>query len=223
MYSARYEHPFQRTSCQHPRDVKVPSPIGATTYLTCDDVRGERGVRAMRSGRTGHKALGAAAVAITITVFSFASTLVKLADTPAVLVAFWRMVITAIVWNAIAFDHRAWLALHRDADVDDRRARPRADGVRPEHDPDRPDRYRPDRPTGARRAVVVPVAGRDLSRAAGDRDGGRARRAAGIRTAEPTRGLQTGPSPSPCLPPRTSRRQRREPIGLVSRRGDARR
>ena len=105
----------------------------------------KRAVRAIRSGRTGHKALGAAAVAITITVFSFASTLVKLADTPAVLVAFWRMVITAIVWNAIAFDHRAWLALHRDADVDDRRAR----------------------------------------------------RAAGIRTAEPTRGLQTGPLAEP--------------------------
>ena len=56
----------------------------------------------MRSGKAGNKALGAVAVAITIVVFSFASTLVKRADTPAVLVAFWRMVITAIVWNAIA-------------------------------------------------------------------------------------------------------------------------
>ena len=41
------------------------------------------------------------AVAITITVFSFASTLVKRANTPAELVAFWRMVITTLVWNAI--------------------------------------------------------------------------------------------------------------------------
>lgn len=33
--------------------------------------------------------------------FSFASTLVKRADTAAELVAFWRMVITTLVWNAI--------------------------------------------------------------------------------------------------------------------------
>jgi drug/metabolite transporter (DMT)-like permease len=53
-------------------------------------------------GRVGGKTLGAIAVAITITVFSFASTLVKRADTAAELVAFWRMVITTLVWNAIA-------------------------------------------------------------------------------------------------------------------------
>lgn len=41
------------------------------------------------------------AVATTITVFSFASTLVKRAGTPAELVAFWRMVITTVVWNGI--------------------------------------------------------------------------------------------------------------------------
>ena len=55
-----------------------------------------------RPGRPGNRTLGAIAVAITITVFSFASTLVKRADTPAELVAFWRMVITALVWNAIS-------------------------------------------------------------------------------------------------------------------------
>lgn len=44
---------------------------------------------------------GAAAVAITILVFSFASTLVKRSGTAAELVAFWRMVITALVWNGI--------------------------------------------------------------------------------------------------------------------------
>jgi drug/metabolite transporter (DMT)-like permease len=54
-----------------------------------------------RTGWASRKALGAIAVAVTIIVFSFASTLVKRADTPAELVAFWRMVITTIVWNAI--------------------------------------------------------------------------------------------------------------------------
>jgi drug/metabolite transporter (DMT)-like permease len=47
------------------------------------------------------RTLAAIAVVITITVFSFASTLVKRADTPAELVAFWRMVLTTIVWNAM--------------------------------------------------------------------------------------------------------------------------
>jgi drug/metabolite transporter (DMT)-like permease len=41
------------------------------------------------------------AVTITIIVFSFASTLVKRAATAAELVAFWRMVITSVVWNSI--------------------------------------------------------------------------------------------------------------------------
>ncbi len=41
------------------------------------------------------------AVVVTITVFSFASTLVKRANTPAELVAFWRMVLTTGAWNAI--------------------------------------------------------------------------------------------------------------------------
>jgi drug/metabolite transporter (DMT)-like permease len=51
--------------------------------------------------RNRTRAIGAIAVAITITVFSFASTLVKRAGTAAELVAFWRMVITAGVWNLI--------------------------------------------------------------------------------------------------------------------------
>ena len=51
--------------------------------------------------RERRRALGAIAVGITITVFSFASTLVKRAGTPAELVAFWRMVITSAVWNAL--------------------------------------------------------------------------------------------------------------------------
>ncbi|MCU1391946.1 MAG: hypothetical protein JWM34_374 [Ilumatobacteraceae bacterium] len=44
---------------------------------------------------------GALTVAVTIVIFSFASTLVKRADTAAELVAFWRMVITALVWNGL--------------------------------------------------------------------------------------------------------------------------
>ena len=51
--------------------------------------------------RERRRALGAIAVAITIIVFSFASTLVKRAGTPAQLVAFWRMVITSTVWNGL--------------------------------------------------------------------------------------------------------------------------
>ncbi len=69
-------------------------------------------------GRFGSRALGAVAVAATITVFSFASTLVKRAHTAAELVAFWRMVITAIVWNAIALltGHRpSWRNIRRAA------------------------------------------------------------------------------------------------------------
>ena len=71
-----------------------------------------------RVGRVGGRALGAIAVAVTITVFSFASTLVKRAHTAAELVAFWRMVITSIVWNAIAlsFGNRpSWRNIRRAA------------------------------------------------------------------------------------------------------------
>ncbi|HEY0519031.1 MAG TPA: DMT family transporter [Ilumatobacteraceae bacterium] len=51
--------------------------------------------------RIGSRPLGVMAVVVTITIFSFASTLVKRAHTPAELVAFWRMVMTCLVWNAI--------------------------------------------------------------------------------------------------------------------------
>ncbi|MEO7370507.1 MAG: DMT family transporter, partial [Ilumatobacteraceae bacterium] len=51
--------------------------------------------------RRRQKLIGALAVAVTITIFSFASTLVKRAATPAELVAFWRMVITSAVWNLL--------------------------------------------------------------------------------------------------------------------------
>lgn len=57
--------------------------------------------RAARWRAGNPRVVGAIAVAVTITVFSFASTLVKRAGTPAELVAFWRMIITAAVWNVL--------------------------------------------------------------------------------------------------------------------------
>ncbi len=55
------------------------------------------GRRAKPSGRT----VGLLAVVAVVVCFSLGSTLVKRAHTPGVLVAFWRMVTTTIVWNAI--------------------------------------------------------------------------------------------------------------------------
>jgi drug/metabolite transporter (DMT)-like permease len=54
-----------------------------------------------RRGLVSTRTLGTLAVAITIVIFSFASTLVKRAGTAAELVAFWRMVMTSLVWNGI--------------------------------------------------------------------------------------------------------------------------
>ncbi len=47
------------------------------------------------------KALGALAVLGMVVAFSLSSTLVKRADSPGVLVAFWRMVSVSIVWNLL--------------------------------------------------------------------------------------------------------------------------
>ena len=47
----------------------------------------------------GAKALGALAVAGLVIAFSLSSTLAKRAETPGVLLAFWRMATVAIVWN----------------------------------------------------------------------------------------------------------------------------
>jgi hypothetical protein len=51
------------------------------------------------SGRSARKLSGAAAVVGVVVAFSLSSTLVKRADSPGVLVAFWRMVIVSVVWN----------------------------------------------------------------------------------------------------------------------------
>ena len=53
--------------------------------------------RAKPSGRT----IGLLAVVAVVVCFSLGSTLVKRAHTPGVLVAFWRMVTTTVVWNLI--------------------------------------------------------------------------------------------------------------------------
>ena len=45
------------------------------------------------------KALGALAVAGVVIAFSLSSTLVKRAESPGVLIAFWRLIVASIVWN----------------------------------------------------------------------------------------------------------------------------
>src|SRR4051794_14243654 len=45
------------------------------------------------------KASGILAVAGLVVAFSLSSTLVKRAETPGVLVAFWRMTVVSVVWN----------------------------------------------------------------------------------------------------------------------------
>ena len=47
------------------------------------------------------KALGVLAVVGLVVGFSLSSTLVKRAESPGVLVAFWRMVTVSLLWNAV--------------------------------------------------------------------------------------------------------------------------
>ena len=47
------------------------------------------------------KTLGVLAVIGLVVAFSLSSTLVKRADSPGVLVAFWRMVTVSVVWNSL--------------------------------------------------------------------------------------------------------------------------
>src|SRR3954463_15210336 len=51
--------------------------------------------------RLSAKAFGVLAVVGLVVAFSLSSTLVKRAESPGVLVAFWRMVTVSIVWNAV--------------------------------------------------------------------------------------------------------------------------
>jgi hypothetical protein len=47
------------------------------------------------------KTLGVLAVLGLVVAFSFSSTLVKRAETPGVLVAFWRLATVSLVWNIV--------------------------------------------------------------------------------------------------------------------------
>ena len=60
------------------------------------------------------KALGVLAVVGLVVAFSLSSTLVKRAESPGVLVAFWRMVTVSVVWNARAVEHAAGGSRWRD-------------------------------------------------------------------------------------------------------------
>ena len=52
-----------------------------------------------RSGTVSARTLGALAVAGVVVAFSLSSTLVKRAESPGVLVAFWRLAVATVVWN----------------------------------------------------------------------------------------------------------------------------
>jgi drug/metabolite transporter (DMT)-like permease len=71
--------------------VSVASPVAGPPAET--PARPPRAVSA--------KALGVLAVVGLVVAFSLSSTLVKRAESPGVLVAFWRMVTVSVVWNAI--------------------------------------------------------------------------------------------------------------------------
>jgi drug/metabolite transporter (DMT)-like permease len=53
------------------------------------------------AGAVSAKALGVLAVVGLVVAFSLSSTLVKRAESPGVLVAFWRMIAVSLVWNAV--------------------------------------------------------------------------------------------------------------------------
>jgi cellobiose-specific phosphotransferase system component IIC len=54
-----------------------------------------------RLGRLSAGTLGVLAVVGLVVAFSLSSTLVKRAESPGVLVAFWRMVAVSVVWNVV--------------------------------------------------------------------------------------------------------------------------
>src|SRR3954470_14053397 len=58
------------------------------------------GEAAARPRAFSARTLGALAVVGLVIAFSLSSTLVKRAESPGVLVAFWRLVIVSVIWNA---------------------------------------------------------------------------------------------------------------------------
>ena len=64
------------------------------------------------SSRLQGRALGLAALTVVILCFSAGSTLVKLAHTPGVTIAFWRMLLCSCIWIGILrFTEGRWLNL----------------------------------------------------------------------------------------------------------------
>jgi drug/metabolite transporter (DMT)-like permease len=74
-----------------------PDRSGAPRPAAREAHRRERRV----APRAGRRLLGAAAVVGLVLAFSLSSTLVKRADTPGILLAFWRMVTVSVAWNLL--------------------------------------------------------------------------------------------------------------------------
>lgn len=55
----------------------------------------------MNRPRPGLRTLGLLAMSMAVLTFSVSSSIVKLAETPGAIIAFWRMVVTAFVWQGI--------------------------------------------------------------------------------------------------------------------------
>jgi drug/metabolite transporter (DMT)-like permease len=70
---------------------------------------------APRRGLSRHT-LGWIAIGVAVVGFSLGSTLVKLADSPPVMLAFWRMVTTTLIWNALLIStgrRASWTSIRR--------------------------------------------------------------------------------------------------------------
>src|SRR4051794_35471143 len=72
--------------------VRAPAPAVLSNSMTI-------AVAPIRPRAPGAKTLGALAVVGVVLAFSLSSTLVKRADSPGVLLAFWRMATVTVVWN----------------------------------------------------------------------------------------------------------------------------
>jgi drug/metabolite transporter (DMT)-like permease len=77
-----------------PVEVGIPERAAATSSSPP-----RRSAASTRIGARSARTLGALAVVGVVIAFSLSSTLVKRADSPGVLVAFWRMAIVSVLWN----------------------------------------------------------------------------------------------------------------------------
>jgi EamA-like transporter family len=65
----------------------------------------------MRTRALSAKAFGVLAVVGMVIAFSLSSTLVKRAESPGVLVAFWRMIAVSVVWNVLLWGTGRWITM----------------------------------------------------------------------------------------------------------------